>query len=368
MTAFYEGKYDILLSTTIVESGLDIPTANTLIVHRADMFGLAQLYQLRGRVGRSKTRAYALFTVPAEQDLTGRPSALKVLQVARHARRRLPARLARPRHPRRRQPARRGAVRPHQGGRLRALPADAGGGGRAAEGRRRGAGGGPVVAADRGRHAGDDPGGLRRRPAAAARPLPAARRSRPTRRSTPSGPSWSTASARCRRRSSSSSRSWRSRCCAAAPMSRRSRAGRRASSCRSATTPSPIRPACRLRRRAGLLREGAPGHEDRLHPRRRGSGRAPQGDDDDPAQPRARRLSRNCWRSRSGLSSASAGRRPPGAGSRARTSSVASSEASWRWRSHLREFRRAQNRELCLAIIDDERPFASVHTRSCGWT
>src|ERR1700759_4126990 len=62
MSAFYEGKYDVLLSTTIVESGLDIPTANTLIVHRADMFGLAQLYQLRGRVGRSKTRAYSLFT------------------------------------------------------------------------------------------------------------------------------------------------------------------------------------------------------------------------------------------------------------------------------------------------------------------
>ena len=50
--AFYDGKYDILLSTSIVESGLDIPRANTLIVHRADMFGLAQLYQLRGRVGR----------------------------------------------------------------------------------------------------------------------------------------------------------------------------------------------------------------------------------------------------------------------------------------------------------------------------
>ena len=54
MTAFYDGKYDVLLSTTIIESGLDIPTANTLIVHRADRFGLAQLYQLRGRVGRAK--------------------------------------------------------------------------------------------------------------------------------------------------------------------------------------------------------------------------------------------------------------------------------------------------------------------------
>jgi transcription-repair coupling factor (superfamily II helicase) len=64
MAAFYDGQYDVLLSTAIVESGLDIPAANTLIVHRADMFGLAQLYQLRGRVGRAKIRAYALFTVP----------------------------------------------------------------------------------------------------------------------------------------------------------------------------------------------------------------------------------------------------------------------------------------------------------------
>ena len=81
MTAFYEGKYDILLSTSIVESGLDIPTANTLIVHRADMFGLAQLYQLRGRVGRSKTRAYALFTTPATRQITLQAEKrLKVLQ------------------------------------------------------------------------------------------------------------------------------------------------------------------------------------------------------------------------------------------------------------------------------------------------
>jgi transcription-repair coupling factor (superfamily II helicase) len=79
MAAFYDGKYDILLSTAIVESGLDIPTANTLIVHRADMFGLAQLYQLRGRVGRAKTRAYALFTLPAKRMLT--PQAEKRLHV-----------------------------------------------------------------------------------------------------------------------------------------------------------------------------------------------------------------------------------------------------------------------------------------------
>lgn len=62
MSAFYDKKYDVLLSTTIVESGLDIPSANTMIIHRADKFGLAQLYQLRGRVGRSKTRAYAYLT------------------------------------------------------------------------------------------------------------------------------------------------------------------------------------------------------------------------------------------------------------------------------------------------------------------
>jgi transcription-repair coupling factor (superfamily II helicase) len=81
ISAFYDGKYDILLSTTIVESGLDIPNANTLIVHRADMFGLAQLYQLRGRVGRSKLRAYALFTLPAQRKITPQAERrLKVLQ------------------------------------------------------------------------------------------------------------------------------------------------------------------------------------------------------------------------------------------------------------------------------------------------
>ena len=79
MNAFYDGKYDVLLATTIVESGLDIPTANTMIVHRADMFGLSQLYQIRGRVGRSKTRAYAYLTTKPRQPLT--PSAQKRLRV-----------------------------------------------------------------------------------------------------------------------------------------------------------------------------------------------------------------------------------------------------------------------------------------------
>jgi transcription-repair coupling factor (superfamily II helicase) len=81
MSAFYDGKFDVLLSTSIVESGLDIPTANTLIVHRADMFGLAQIYQLRGRVGRSKLRAYALLTLPAARKITAQAERrLKVLQ------------------------------------------------------------------------------------------------------------------------------------------------------------------------------------------------------------------------------------------------------------------------------------------------
>ena len=70
MTAFYERKVDVLISTNIVESGLDIPTANTLIVNNADKFGLSQLYQLRGRIGRSKQRAYAYLTTSAEKRLT----------------------------------------------------------------------------------------------------------------------------------------------------------------------------------------------------------------------------------------------------------------------------------------------------------
>lgn len=79
MNAFYDGKFDVLLATTIVESGLDIPTANTMVVHRADMFGLAQLYQIRGRVGRSKTRAYAYLTTKPRTKLT--PAAEKRLRV-----------------------------------------------------------------------------------------------------------------------------------------------------------------------------------------------------------------------------------------------------------------------------------------------
>jgi len=79
MTAFYEGSYDLLLATNIVESGLDIPSVNTIILHRADRFGLSQLYQLRGRIGRSKVRGYAYFTLPPRQKLG--ETALKRLEV-----------------------------------------------------------------------------------------------------------------------------------------------------------------------------------------------------------------------------------------------------------------------------------------------
>jgi transcription-repair coupling factor (superfamily II helicase) len=79
MTAFYDRQYDMLLSTHIIESGIDIPTANTLIVHRADLFGLAQLYQLRGRVGRAKAQGYAYLTIPADKPLS--ETSLKRLEI-----------------------------------------------------------------------------------------------------------------------------------------------------------------------------------------------------------------------------------------------------------------------------------------------
>ncbi len=70
ISAFYQGKYQILVSTTIIESGIDIPNANTMIINRADRFGLAQLHQLRGRIGRSDKKAYAYFIIPAHNQLT----------------------------------------------------------------------------------------------------------------------------------------------------------------------------------------------------------------------------------------------------------------------------------------------------------
>lgn len=79
MTEFYDGQYDVLLATNIIESGIDIPRANTMIIHRADMFGLAQLYQIRGRIGRSKVRAYAYLTYQPNVILN--PNAQKRLEV-----------------------------------------------------------------------------------------------------------------------------------------------------------------------------------------------------------------------------------------------------------------------------------------------
>jgi transcription-repair coupling factor (superfamily II helicase) len=81
MTAFYDREYQLLLSTNIIESGLDIPTANTMIVHRSEMFGLAQLYQLRGRIGRAKMRGYAYLTLPPGRVLSETAQKrLKVMQ------------------------------------------------------------------------------------------------------------------------------------------------------------------------------------------------------------------------------------------------------------------------------------------------
>ena len=122
MLEFLRGDADVLVCTSIVESGLDIPTANTLIVERADLFGLAQLYQIRGRVGRSRERAYAYLLYPSHaalseeaskrlatlSDYTELGSGFKI------AMRDLEIRGAG-------QPARRGAVGPRGGGRLRAL-------------------------------------------------------------------------------------------------------------------------------------------------------------------------------------------------------------------------------------------------------
>ncbi len=183
MSAFYDGKYDVLLSTAIVESGLDIANANTLIVHRADMFGLAQLYQLRGRVGRSKARAYAYFTTPNGEKLTpGAEKRLKVLQSLDT----LGAGFSLASH----DLDIRGAgnlLGEEQSGHIREVgfelyqsmleEAVA-----AMKGGDLGETAGPMEPADLARHVRADPRDLRQRPAAAARPLPAALHARPARR------------------------------------------------------------------------------------------------------------------------------------------------------------------------------------------
>ena len=147
MLAFVRGEHDCLVATTIIESGLDIPTANTLIVERADQLGLAQAYQIRGRVGpqpRARLRLHAL-PLARGADRRRRRAAVDALRQHR-ARLGLPRRDARPRDPRRRQPARRRAVGPRRRGRLRALLPDARGRGRGAARGRRGGEGRPTSA------------------------------------------------------------------------------------------------------------------------------------------------------------------------------------------------------------------------------
>jgi transcription-repair coupling factor (superfamily II helicase) len=81
ISAFCERHYDLLLATNIIESGIDMPSVNTIILHNSHLFGLAQLYQLRGRVGRAKVQAYAYFTIPKQRALTEQANKrLKVLQ------------------------------------------------------------------------------------------------------------------------------------------------------------------------------------------------------------------------------------------------------------------------------------------------
>ena len=153
MLDFVAHKYDVLLATTIVENGLDIPNANTIIINRADRYGLSQLYQLRGRVGRSDRPAYAYLLIPPEDNaVAGREEAARGDQGIQRPGQRLPRRRARPRDPRRRQPARRRAERPHRDGRLRDVHEAARGDRPRAEGR-----------GDRRRHPGD--GQPPRRPA-----------------------------------------------------------------------------------------------------------------------------------------------------------------------------------------------------------
>ena len=208
MIEFLAGEADVLVSTTIIESGLDIPQANTLIVERADTLGLAQLYQIRGRVGRSDVTAYAYLFYPAASELTPRgPRPSGHARRPHRARRRLRDRDARPRDPRGRRAARRGAVRACRGSRLRALRRAAERGGRRAlraAPRRRAAG--PRGRARRRLRA----GGLHRLGGAEDRPPPPARPRRRTRTSCASCARRSrTATASCPGRSRTCSRSRR---------------------------------------------------------------------------------------------------------------------------------------------------------------
>ena len=135
---FWDKRFDVLVCTTIVETGLDISNANTLILERADLLGLSQLHQLRGRVGRGRERAYAYFLYPPEKPLTETAHDRLQTIAAQHRPRRGHGRGDEgPRDPRRRQPARRRAVRAHRGRRLRPVRADGRRGGRGVPRRRR---------------------------------------------------------------------------------------------------------------------------------------------------------------------------------------------------------------------------------------
>ena len=197
---FWEGQYDVLVCTTIIESGIDMPTVNTLVVDRADLMGLGQLHQLRGRVGRAGQRAYAYLFFPPERSAVR--GGLRAAEDDRRAHRAgvgVQDRHARPGDPRRRQPARRRASRGHIAavGYDLYVPDGERGGGRA-EGRA-GAGAGR----DQASTCPSTPTCRRTTSPAAScgsRPTGGWRWSPPRPRSTTSGPSGSTATGRCRRR------------------------------------------------------------------------------------------------------------------------------------------------------------------------
>ena len=133
---FWEGGYDVLVCTTIIESGIDMPTVNTLVVDRADRLGLGQLHQLRGRVGRAGQRAYAYLLFPPDQVLSEEAyERLRTIGEHTELGLGLQDRHARPRDPGRREPARRRPVRPHRRRGLRPVRPDGHRGGRRAEGR-----------------------------------------------------------------------------------------------------------------------------------------------------------------------------------------------------------------------------------------
>ncbi len=172
MVDFWERKFDVLVTTTIIESGIDIANANTLIIDRADKYGLSQLHQIRGRVGRGRERAYAYFLYDDDKPLSElAQDRLETIATNNELGWRHADRAQGPRDPRRGQPARRRAVRAHRRGRLRPLPAhDRRGGERVPRRRRRGADRAAPRAAGRRAH----PRGVRRERAPPARGVPEA--------------------------------------------------------------------------------------------------------------------------------------------------------------------------------------------------